>query len=215
MNRRGFTLIELLVVMAIIGILAALLLPVLEKAKKRARIVVTQGVIKELEAALRSYHDDMTEFPREDNANTPTVPFYYQLTNYGMNAPYDKKGRTDDLDYSLGATQPLLKDPWWKAQLFSDPLTRNHFHYFRAPLRFAYASEATFVADRAAFLGNDDSFNLWSFGPNRVDESSDTAAAPFTLSATLRTGGDEGTDPTVTAGIGDDITNWNSNTLSR
>src|SRR5215467_6857946 len=58
LNKRAFTLIELLVVVAIIGILAALLLPVLTKSKEKAQAITCGGNIKQLSVAWLLYADD-------------------------------------------------------------------------------------------------------------------------------------------------------------
>ena len=59
--KRGFTLIELLVVIAIIAILAAILFPVFQKVRERARITTGLSNAKQLGLAITQYYQDTDE----------------------------------------------------------------------------------------------------------------------------------------------------------
>jgi prepilin-type N-terminal cleavage/methylation domain-containing protein/prepilin-type processing-associated H-X9-DG protein len=61
--RGGMTLVELLVVVAIIGVLAALLLPGVQAAREAARRAECQNNLRQIGVALHAYHASHGQFP--------------------------------------------------------------------------------------------------------------------------------------------------------
>jgi prepilin-type N-terminal cleavage/methylation domain-containing protein/prepilin-type processing-associated H-X9-DG protein len=73
-RRRGFTMLEVLVVIAIIGVLAALLVPAIQAAREAARRIQCRNNLKQMGLALHNYHNVFGAFPMGYVSPTQSLP---------------------------------------------------------------------------------------------------------------------------------------------
>ncbi|MCM8805169.1 MAG: type II secretion system protein GspG [Candidatus Omnitrophica bacterium] len=114
MKKSGFTLIEILVVLTIISMVAAISLPALKKARNKAAILRTKGMISSLEAALFMYQTDMGDFPNSSGSSKILVEALMgPIEDENWKGPY-MRFKQNDIDQENN-----IVDTW-----------RNPIHYF-------------------------------------------------------------------------------------
>ena len=84
---KSFTLIELLVVIAIIAMLASMLLPALNKVRKKAREIQCASNLKQISFACISYAEDNKGFLPLNTASQYNYLYNYSLKNNGTSFP--------------------------------------------------------------------------------------------------------------------------------
>ena len=99
----GFTVIELLAVIAIIGILSAILLPALSKARMMAKKSNASGDIHQLVVALRMYAEDWGTYPPDSGK----LIIALEDKTFGGYGEWDEDASDD------------LLDPWKNAYVYA------------------------------------------------------------------------------------------------
>ncbi|MBO7391091.1 MAG: prepilin-type N-terminal cleavage/methylation domain-containing protein [Verrucomicrobia bacterium] len=126
-NSPAFTLIELLVVIAIIGILAAMILTAISKAKQKSHRIVCMGKLRQWGMATLLYVGDNDDYlPPDGSPNGTSINggWYVDLPPYLSLDPYR------EMPWRTNASAPInLSLPWFCPANPRRSNGNNLFHY--------------------------------------------------------------------------------------
>ena len=144
---QAFTLIEFMVVMAIIMIVAGMMVGVGSSARNRARKAKAESMIASLEVAISMFNYDTGLYPPNTaGVMTPIGVVYDRLTN--------------ETDYGPGVLIPGWEGPYMEFNS-EDIASGEVIDPWGTPYDY----------DRDTRSNNLSTFDLYSYGPNKTDDS--------------------------------------------
>lgn len=165
----GFTLVELLVVVAIIGILASMLMPVLARAREAARRAVCANNLRQVGMALLMYADEaagpyptLQQVGQPQCLEGPLPPLAFR--GLAMYPEYVTDARILMCPSDLTAREEYKRGRWWASDMIDSVGTRPSivpcliddlsYHYIPWVLRDEWLmDEATLGFNRDFFVG--------------------------------------------------------------
>ena len=184
MKKRGFTLIEMVVVLAVVAILAAILVPTIEKNINDAKKARAANEVQVIAAAMASFFKDVGRWPNTDGSSS--LPANLEL----LHGPGNTGGGTNTQWWGTGLTKIdtfanhlIENDPGDAANGY--PTTGEfawrgpYINQINAdPWGYTYACNIQYTWD----ANGANAVFVWSAGP---DGEADTTWAQSRSSATL------------------------------